>query len=310
MSASTIAHNPEQSAPPHLETSPIQFKAILAATDFSDQATTALKVAAQMAKLFHSRLQVVYAVIPEFSMADTTMLSSELQKIGVERGQEELHQYTRKIPEVRSIKHQEIALCGVPTEVIAALVETAGIDLIVMGSHGRGTAGKMVLGSVAESVIRSTHCPVLVTGPHCEPHSWPLKSIVLATDLPATSLRAAQYATSFTQQFSSTLSMIHVLREHAGEAATSGSTEENLARNDLHELAPDDPEFRKHVHFTVRSGDAAQEILRIAKHNKADLIIMGAHEHTALADHAPWATLSKVLREAVCPVLAVQPHIA
>lgn len=307
MTASTIAHNTEQSAPPHLETSLIQFKAILAATDFSDQATTALKIAARMAKLFHSRLHVVYAVTPEFYIADTTMLSSELQKIDAERGQQQLHEYTRRIPEVRTLLHEEIALCGAPTDVIAALVETAGIDLLVMGSHGRGSPGKMLLGSVAESVVRRTHCPVLVTGPHCKAHSEPLKSIVLATDLPATSLRAAQYATSLIRQFGSTLTVVHVI---PNQATVSDAAEKRLARQDLREFAPRDPELMKHVHLQVRSGNASEEILHIAKHNKADLIVMGAHEHTALADHAPWATLSQVIREAACPVLAVQPHIA
>lgn len=310
MKANPIAHKTEQSALPHLETTPIQIKTILAATDFSEPATAALKVAAQMAKLFHSRLQVAYAVMPELYMADTTELTSELQKIDVERGQQQLHEYIRKVPAVRSFLHQEIALCGAPTDVITTLVETEGIDLVVMGSHGRSGAGKIVLGSVTESAIRRTHCPVLVIGPHCEAHSRPLKSIVLATNLPAVSLRAAQYATSLTQQFGGTLTVVHVLQEHAVEGTTSGATEERLVQKDLRELAPNDPEFRKHVHFQVRSGNAAKEIQRIAKHSKAGLIVMGAHEHTALADHAPWAVLSQVIREARCPVMAIQPHSA
>jgi nucleotide-binding universal stress UspA family protein len=306
MSASPIAHNPEQNAPPHLETTPIHFKAILAATDFSEQATTALKIAAQAAHHFRSRLQVVHAVMPEFYMADTTVLSSELQKVDLERAQHELHEYTRRIPEVRATLHEEIAVFGSPAEVIPAAMSAATIDLLVMGSHGRGATGKLVLGSVAELVIRNTHCPVLVAGPHCKPRLLPLKSIVLATDLPAASLRAAQYATSLTRQFGGTLTVVHVLHEEAGEGAVSDAN----MRRELRELLPKDPELKRHVHFQVRSGEAGQEIVRLAQRSKANLIVIGAHEHGTLADHAPWATLSHVIRESRCPVLAVQPHFA
>ncbi len=303
-SAST--YDEERSVLPHLETTPIHFKAILAATDLSKEAAAPLKMAAGMAKQFHSRLQVVYAVMPDLYMADTTMLSSELQKIDVERAQHELHQYANRIPELRTTMHEEIARCGAPVDVITEMVSTSGIDLVVIGSHGRGTAGKIVMGSIAESVIRKIHCPVMVTGPHCEGHFKPPASIVLATDLPAASLRAAQYATSLARHFGSTLTVVHVVTEQSGSQAIS----ERRARRDLRQLTPDDAELRKHVHFKVRPGDAANEIVTIARSSKADLIVMGAHEHGALADHAPWATLSHVIRESTCPVLAVQPHLA
>ncbi|HTD56986.1 MAG TPA: universal stress protein [Silvibacterium sp.] len=306
MSASITVHNAEQSGLPRLETTPVRFKTILAATDLSERATSALKIAARMAKQFRSTLHVVHAVTPEFYMADATMLSSELQKIDVERCQRELHEYTRRIPEVRATLHEETAICGAPTDVITSVVEAAGIDLLVMGSHGRGPVGKLVLGSVAEAVIRRTHCPVLVVGPHCGGRLYPLRSIVLGMDLPAASLRAAQYATSLARQFGSTLMVVRVLAQHS--RPISGAVEERFAKEDLRELAPGDPELRKHIHFQIRSGEAAEEILRIAAESKANLIVMGAREHSTLADHAPWATLSRVIRGAHCPVLAVQPH--
>ena len=304
MSASTVSST-EQTALPHLETTQVQIKSILAATDLSEPATTALKIAAHIAKLFHSRLHVVYAVMPDIFMTDTTMLTSELRKIQTERAQQQLHEYMRGIPEVRTMLHEEVAISGVPPDAIAGFVLKSAIDLVVMGSHGRGPTAKMVLGSIAESVIRHIHCPVLVAGPHCDPEFHPLRSIVLATDLPPTSLRAAQYATSLAGQFGSSLTVAHVLKDHG---VASGPIEENLIRKELRELVPHDVELKKHLHIQINSGTAAEEIAHIAKRKKADLIVMGAHEDGTLADHAPWATLSHVIREARCPVLVVQPH--
>lgn len=64
----------------------------------------------------------------------------------------------------------------------------------------------------------------------------------------------------------------------------------------------------KDIDIEVTHGDAAEEILRIAHERKAGLIVIGPREHAVLA-RAPGAVLSKVIRKARCPVLAVTTHI-
>ena len=211
MSTITSDHKAHERVVPHLETSPIHIKGILAATDLSGQATLALKFGARLAKKLNCRLHVLYTVMPQLYVADTAILSAELQKIEIERGEKQLHQHLSRIPEVRTIRHEEIALCGHAAEAIAATIEAKGIDLVVMGSHGRSGFGKIALGSVAESVIRRTHCPALVVGPQCARRFDAFKSIVLATNLPAGSLRAAQYAMSLTKETGATLAVVHVV---------------------------------------------------------------------------------------------------
>ncbi len=294
----------------HLETTPLHIKGILVATDLSESATLALKFAARMAKQFHSRLHLLYVVAPQLYIADTATISTELQKVEVERAQEELHEYASRIPEVRTTRHEEIALCGPPTEIILEIAEMKGIDLLVMGSHGRSGLGKMALGSVAEAAIRSMHCPVLVVGPHCARTFRPLKSMMLATDLPLGSLRAAQYAMSLTRDAGATLTVMHVASEQVKEKKNPSLSIGEKIERELRQLVPHDTELRKHVHFKVVTGNPAEEIVRGAKRRRADLIVMGARERSILADHAPWAILSHVIRESPCPVLAVQPHIA
>jgi nucleotide-binding universal stress UspA family protein len=50
--------------------------------------------------------------------------------------------------------------------------------------------------------------------------------------------------------------------------------------------------------------------LNAAKTEAADLIVVGVRHKAALADHAPWATVSKIIRGAHCPVLAVPAHVS
>ena len=57
---------------------------------------------------------------------------------------------------------------GDPGESIVAAAEAEGVDLVVVGTHGRGTIGRLLLGSVSDHVVRSAPCPVLVVRPASE----------------------------------------------------------------------------------------------------------------------------------------------
>ena len=54
---------------------------------------------------------------------------------------------------------------GEPGESIVAAAEAENVDLVVVGTHGRGTIGRLLLGSVSEHVVRNAPCPVLVVRP-------------------------------------------------------------------------------------------------------------------------------------------------
>ena len=178
---------------------------------------------------------------------------------------------------------------------------------MVVGSSGRSGVGKIVLGSVAEAAIRILHCPVLVVGPNCLVHHGTLEAIVLATSLPMGSLRAAQYAMSIAQGFGASLTLLHVLAKDMAEPEIA--SEKQSASRILRELVPADVELPSPIRFEVATGDRSKEIVQAASHSNAGLIVMGVREHAPLADHAPWTTLSEVIRNAHCPVLAVQSHL-
>jgi len=310
MSTMTSTHHHKEAVSLHLGNSPIKIKGILAATDFSKQATLALKIAARLAKQLHSRFYILHAIMPQVYAPGTGKLAPLLREVDTKQAQERLHRHSVKIPEVRTTKHEEFVLNGPPTEAMLDLVENKGIDLIVVGSHGRGGLKKLVLGSEAEAAIRHLRCPVLVVGPRCARLRVPLKSLVFATDLPTGSLRAAQYGMSIAQATGSIATLVHVLPTRENTEDPLLETEKEGAIKELGHLVPNDTELRKHVHFETAVGAPAEQIVQIADHVRAGLIIMGVREHRILADHAPWATLSEVIRSAHCPVLAVRPHLA
>ena len=80
---------------------------------------------------------------------------------------------------------------------MAEVIAEKGIDLIVLGTHGRGLIGTLVLGSVAEQVLRHATCPVLTVGPDVlqslVDHQQ-LSHVLFATDFSEASMRALLYA--------------------------------------------------------------------------------------------------------------------
>ena len=288
----------------HLGTSRLVVKQILAATDFSEEATLAVKVAGRLAKQFGCKLHVLHAVATQVFVSGVTPL---IQRQDVEIAQERLHEYCAGIAQLRLTKHDEIVLSEPATRAIAAVAEQNGVDLVVVGSSGRSGVEKVVLGSVAEAAIRGLHCPVLVVGPNCVVRHGTLEAIVAATSLPMGSLRAAQYATSIAQAFGASLTLLHVLPKDIAEQEIAN--EKLSATSIMRELVPADIGLAKPVRFEVATGDRAEEIVRAANRCEAGLIVMSVREHALLADHAPWTTLSEVIRKAHCPVLAVQSHL-
>jgi nucleotide-binding universal stress UspA family protein len=230
-----------------------------------------------------------------------------LQKMDVERARKDLHAYAAKIPDLRTTKHEEIVVCAPATDAISMLVEHKEIGLVVVGSSGRAGINKIVLGSVAEATVRRLHCPVLVVGPNCTLRNRSLKTMVLAADIPHSSLRPAQYAMSIARETGATLSVVHAFPKNSAEG--DDPSLKKRATEELRQLAPPDMIRAKRLHIELVKGEPGEEIVNIADRTKAGLIVMGVHEQTPMADHAPRTMLSEVIRGAHCPVLAVQARL-
>lgn len=303
----TASPSPQPAATPaelHLESALVRIKDILVATDFSEQATEAARAAAGLAKLLDARLHVLYAVPLQVYAADSTPM---LQRVEVESGRTALHDYAAKIPELRTIKHEEMVLSAPPQDAISMVVEEKNIGLVVVGSHGRIGLKKVVLGSVAESAVRRLHCPVLVVGPQCGQHRGALKSVLFAADLQYSSLRPAQYAVSIARETAASLTIAHVFP--ASDSRSTDPAYRERITHQLRQLVPQDLHEQKRVHVKTATGAPGDELVAMAAHAKAGLIVMGVHDHGMVADHSPWATISQVIHNAQCPVLAVQAHI-
>jgi universal stress protein A len=141
------------------------FQRILCATDFSETAEAAWTAACELAHTQHAELILVHVftelpVYPDVAVLEVQRLWEE-QRAWVER---ELAERVRAAT-ARGLEARWVLKTGVAPE---AIVETAGeahADLIVIGTHGRTGLTRLVIGSVAERVVRLAPCPVLTMKP-------------------------------------------------------------------------------------------------------------------------------------------------
>jgi nucleotide-binding universal stress UspA family protein len=142
----------------------IPIQRILVPTDFSDAAHAALKLATTFAQEFGSRLYLLH-VVPEpyaypmgteLSMLPMTDILAQVENAA--REQLDKLVAAAALPAGRVVTR---AVVGTPVDQVLALIADEKIDLVVLGTHGRGLVGHLLLGSVAERVVRRSPVPVL-----------------------------------------------------------------------------------------------------------------------------------------------------
>ncbi len=144
---------------------------ILVPADFSACSASGLQLAIEMATKLGSEVHVVHVVEPARYVQPGMMVTTAEQKhvpiedFAREYYGAEMAEFLAKV-DAGSVKVSNEVLDGVPHETIERLALEGGYDLIVIGTHGRRGIKHMLIGSVAERVVRRAPCPVLtVRGP-------------------------------------------------------------------------------------------------------------------------------------------------
>jgi universal stress protein A len=136
---------------------------ILVPFDFSEPSTRALDCAKVMAERFGATLDVMY-VVPNPYLADPTGVSGPLPPDFLDNLVEDARSgLDKSLPPAdrERFKAGTIVKVGDARSEILAYAQSEHVDLIVMGTHGRGGMAHLVLGSVAERIVRAAPCPVL-----------------------------------------------------------------------------------------------------------------------------------------------------
>jgi nucleotide-binding universal stress UspA family protein len=144
------------------------FRTIVLATDFSETSEEALDVALSIARDERAELHLLY-VVPDPLSQPWMVEGAGLDFMALRRTWvEDAEQALAKLAAARSLdstQFRRATAFGAPAVEIVQYAAQHHADLIVLGSHGHGAVRRLLLGSVAEKVLRSAVCPVLVV-PH------------------------------------------------------------------------------------------------------------------------------------------------
>lgn len=293
---------------PHLDTSEILFQRIVVATDFSKPAETALEQASIIAHLFGAKLCMVHAITPPLYEVEGVVVPADLLQADLEASTTDMQELIARNPALKALEPKVRVGYADPVRFIEQVSREEKADLIVVGSHGASGLERLALGSVAEAVLRKATCPVLITGPCCKSERHPFRSVVFTTDLKTTGLRGAQYATGLAERFHAKLTLLHVMDRKFVPPGLETEIVRERMREQLRQLLPGDLNRYCQSQIRLEYGDPAEVISAVAQSECASLLVVGLRDH-ALADHAPWSTLSHVIREIPCPMLGVRGHL-
>lgn len=298
---------------------------VLFATDFSPASEAALPYAAAICRRFGSKLHVVHVLSDAGLLVAAGGVDYVTLGTLIDDAQAEVKQKLQHIVEpLEGIVRFTHVGHGPVWSFLEGLIRENGIDLIVVGTHGRTGLGRLLLGSVAESILRRAPCPVLTIGPQVSgrdklpavaasvpthrdlsPPELNLRQIVFATNFEQNADRLAQAAISLAEQFRARLTLLHVIEDYAQLGSCSAPID--LAVGRLRKLLAGEQPLQYAPETVVEFGAAAEGILKIAADRDADLIVLGARDAAEVGStHLPWSTAHYVIASAACPVLTIR----
>ena len=154
----------------HARTSAIPRK-VLVPVDFSACAKEGADYAARFAGMLGANLEVMHVVTPPFVGADLSVAAPELTQVmeaELVKAEDELDRIVNSLPLANVDADMQVATGTAVTELVAR-TSANDIDLVVTSTHGDSALRHVLLGSVAEELVRRAHCPVLVVPSHKRP---------------------------------------------------------------------------------------------------------------------------------------------
>ncbi|MGB7586864.1 MAG: universal stress protein [Terriglobales bacterium] len=287
----------------------IVFDHILFATDFSVDSTTALPYAVAIAQHFGAKLYLAYVIPPEaYDLIPVAERDSALENM--RRHVEQQMTGLRTSPLLKNLPHQALVDHGDVWPTLSAIAKKNAINLIVIGTHGRRGVEKLLLGSIAEEILRCAQEPVLLVGPENsvppETEAKPRK-ILYATDFSPDSEPAMHYACSLAREYNAALSFLHVAEDVWKEPLST-----RMQAADFFRLR----HLEKHwtvdegctPQYYVEFGSPAERILEVAAKLQIELIVLGVRgtRYPRMAAHMPGPTAYDVVSHARCPVLVIR----
>jgi len=299
----------------------MRIRSILVATDFSPIAGNALDTAVRIARATGAKVTLAH-VVPSQVVIHAGLpvgIRSEVVRLSREMLARDRRRLERLITAARKagVRADGAMHEGDPPDELLRIVEETKPDAIVIGTHGRGGAAHLLLGSVAEKVVRLAKCPVLVVKKKKAPRRGPV--LVALDDSPMAAAVAAA-ASAIAKRLRARLQIVHAIpgtetmpepfmaglgmrawREIAaiGRRRAAEEIGRTLARAKV-KVAPKD--------VWIREGRPQDVIVDAARRARPMLLVAGTHGRRGLSRVFLGSVAEAIVRHAQAPVLVVGPR--
>jgi len=281
---------------------------VLFATDLSPISAAALPHAINFTAMKGGELHLLHAIVLHGT-------GSRLEELAEEEEEARVALDGMGPARTRVVRAVVRGVAAAPS--IVEYADVQGVELIVMGSHGRRGVRRLLLGSVTEEVVRASECPVLVVPrtPDGAPARHNYARILAPIDFSIQSEAGLRVAADLARRFDAGLELIHAvdiptLPELYGPSAgplvdvkratdAAMATIETLAAPLRHDVT---------VATSTSVGGAVHTILEAAEPD-TDLIVMPTHGYSGLDRLLMGSVAEGVLRRARCPVLLIKPSV-
>ena len=291
---------------------------ILCPTDFTEFSRRALRHAIALARWKECELVVLHVLEPAIAIHASRGGAAFPLDDRHRRAEQALGDFVAPAG-VAGVPVRTVVQEGAEVDEILRLVRALGVDLLVMGTHGRGGFERLLLGSVTDTVLRNAVCPVMVVPSiHLEPgedvavgHAQgPYAHIVCPIDFSECSRAASRAALNLASASPARLTLLHALENVESAAAVNGP-ETGGHHEATHALQRMADELREataagvQADSVVMRGKAAAGIVSVAEDLLAELIVMGVRGHASSARSLFGSTAQHVTRAALCPILTI-----
>jgi nucleotide-binding universal stress UspA family protein len=291
---------------------------ILCPVDFSGPSAKALAYAAALARWHRAELAVLHVQPPQISPllavgpyvgpvvpvslspAERAELEAALTRFVAGEAARDVRITTALVEDL-----------NVPASILSH-AESVRADLVVLGTAGHSGFERLMLGSVAERVLRKAACPVVTVPPGAPAQQSPesVRNVLCSIDFSDSSTAALEAAAAWSTKAGARLTALHVVELPVQASALPEyiPLRDRLvadARETLDALVPAHLRHSPDFETQVAVGRPGPEILRAAETHDADLIVMGVRGRNAVDLAVLGSATQHVVRRAGCPVLAV-----
>jgi nucleotide-binding universal stress UspA family protein len=286
---------------------------ILHPTDLSEGARRAFAYAASLAHWHDAELHMLnvagrhqynFEELRDSYPLDADILNTWVQDAGIS-------QFTADDLAIVQVQEEGAA----PGTNILSYADENTADLIVMGTHGRRGVDRMLLGSVAEEVVRQAPCPVctvrnaLETAP-----SDAVRRVMVPIDFSDASKRALEHARELALTYGAEIVAMHAIEEvvlpmaygMAPKQVDAEAVRPNVEAALANLLA--EHVGVEHARAEIRVGYPPQEILDAITDESIDWVVMGTHGRQGLNRLLMGSVAERIVRHASCPVLTLQEN--